>query len=303
MTPLINNIVEDLASVDLHGGIGNRHWAEERDSERAWVRLIEEKVTNWDLRRADLVTSDFGNKVVDVGSNIPSSQSVQIPVGLNGGKVGVVGVNIVISGTDQRLWEDIRENDTHNSVGDGVGAILIEVNDKEGLVHEKLVIQQRRNECKQPIGTIRDSSIMSIVKHVGGDEDVLGKVIVGKVILESNKVLEDIHALLLFGVRIEQNRRIVLADVVVGAGTRVDILETLKACVWNVLLVGSEGDTLGSQKIPDIGNVRRDLVEVIVVHTEVVTTVDGTVVGLRWMGGTVIVSEGKTLGSQELHVC
>src|SRR5258707_4209114 len=118
---------------------------------------------------------------------------------------------------------------------------------------------------------------------------MLGKVIVGKVILESNKVLDDIHALLLFGVTIEQNRWIVLADVVVSTRTRVEILETLKVCVWKVLLVGSEGDTLGSQKIPDVGNVRRDLVEVIVVHTEVVTTVDRTVVGLRWMGGTVIV--------------
>jgi len=39
------------------------------------------------------------------------------------------------------------------------------------------------------------------------------------------QVLEDIHALLLFGVAIEQNRWIVLADVVVGTGTRVEILE------------------------------------------------------------------------------
>jgi hypothetical protein len=89
----------------------------------------------------------------------------------------------------------------------------------------------------------------------------------------------------------------VLSDVVVGTIAWVEIIATLKSRVWKALLVGSEGDTLGSQKIPDVGYVGWNLVEVIVVHIQIVTTVDGTMLWLRWMGHREIIGEGKTLSS------
>jgi hypothetical protein len=47
-------------------------------------------------------------------------------------------------------------------------------------------------------------------------------------------------------------------------------LVALKAGIWEVLLVRGEGDTLISQKIPDVGYVCRNLVEVVLKMVELV---------------------------------
>src|ERR1700709_1701162 len=112
-------------------------------------------------------------------------------------------VHILISGTHQLLWEDVRDNDGHDFISDAIGSILIEVNDEEGFIHKELVIQKRGHECIQPIRTIRNSCVVSIIKLVGGDHYVLGESIVGKILSERMEIFDDVQALLLLDIVVE----------------------------------------------------------------------------------------------------
>lgn len=302
--PLLNNVLEDAAAVDDHGGVGGGSRAEHAGltGERTWVGLVQEERSNRDLGSTDDITGDVSNPLEDVGTDIPTAEGWEVPVGLDGSEGRVVGVDVVIGGTDERLGEEIGDDDGLDTVGNGVGGILVEVDEEEGVVHEVLVGDEGLDEGVEPVSTVGETGVVSIVQHVGGDEDVLGELVVEEILAESLEILDDVEALLLLGVGVVEHRGIVLADVVVGTGARVDQLETLETSVWQVLLVGGKGDASIGQDIPDVGDVGWDLVEVVVVHTEVLTTIDGAVLGLGRMGGTIVVGEGETLSSELLHV-
>ena len=93
-----------------------------------------------------------------------------------------------------------------------------------------------------------------------------------------------------------------LADVVVGIGLLVGVIEALEASVGETLLVFTPRDSLGVQKINDGGDVRRNLDKVVIVHGELVTSSSGGIVGLRRMSDSPEVVQGDTLGSQVLLV-
>lgn len=215
-----------------------------------------------------------------------------------------MGVDSRIRGTDQVIWEDVGKNYGEDSVlKNPVRAVFIKVDDEEGIVHEMGVVEECGDEWEQPIRTICDLSVVCIVKLVRGDEDMLRKLIIGKILLERNEVFDCVDPFWLVNIAVEQNRWVVLPDIVVGTIALVEKLESLKSSIWKVLLVGSEGDTLGGQQIPDVRHIGRDLMEVVIIHPEIVTTVDGTIVGLGWMGDTEIVAEGETLGREALDIC
>jgi hypothetical protein len=72
------------------------------------VRLVQEELADWELWLADSISRDVGNVAVDVRSNIPPSKSVQTPVRFNSGKVGIMGVDVVVSRADQLFGEEVR---------------------------------------------------------------------------------------------------------------------------------------------------------------------------------------------------
>jgi hypothetical protein len=96
--------------------------------------------------------------------------------------------------------------------------------------------------------------------------------------------------------------RVVLADVVVGTGLGVEILITLETRVRKILLVLSKGDSSELQDVEQGGDVGTNLVEVVLVHTEVVTTVDRSVLGLRRMSGTEVVHGDDSKLTESSHV-
>jgi hypothetical protein len=176
--PLLIDLVEDATAIDDGRDVGSGHRSPVRKGESTWVRLVHEDVVQVDIWGTNNITGDIGNVADNVGVGVPTSKMGQVPVGLNGGNDRVVRVESVIGGVDQVLGESVGDEDGHDTVTDGVGLILIEVDDQEGVVEEVLVANERENELDQPISTIGDSSVVSIVQHVGGDERVLGKLVV-----------------------------------------------------------------------------------------------------------------------------
>jgi hypothetical protein len=95
---------------------------------------------------------------------------------------------------------------------------------------------------------------------------------------------------------------LVLSNIVVCSSNRVQVNKALKSRIWKVFLVLSEGNSLLSKQVKHRRHVGWDPVERIVVHSKIVTTVNGTVVGLRRVSITKVVCESDTLLGKESHV-
>ncbi len=67
---------------------------------------------------------------------------METPVGLDGGDLAVVVVEVVVGGADELLGHDIAEEDADDLVLLGVGRVLVEGDEHEGVVHETLVVEQ-----------------------------------------------------------------------------------------------------------------------------------------------------------------
>lgn len=122
---------------------------------------------------------------------------------------------------------------------------------------------------------------MGIVSHVGSDKSPLGKLLLLQVLIEMSEVLDLASLGLILDDRVVKHERVVLADIVVCISILVGVIVALVAGVWQVLLVLAPRDTLGVEKINNGGDIFRDLVEVVIVHSKGVTTGSGTVIGLR----------------------
>jgi len=120
-----------------------------------------------------LVSSGVGNDledVGDVGDDIIAAEIVQAPVVLDGGDERVVGVESVVGGTSHAWGNKISEKKGPYVVLDGVSFVFIKSDDKQGLVHESGVVEERSDKSSGPIACIIDSGIVSIVLHVGSEE-------------------------------------------------------------------------------------------------------------------------------------
>lgn len=106
--------------------------------ERSSLRVVE--VSSLELvgrlPLAQRVARLLGNPVVDIGTDIPSAKSREIPVGRDGGDLRVVVVEVVVGGANQLLGEGIAQQDAKDLVVLGVGLVLVKGQKDKGVVHE-----------------------------------------------------------------------------------------------------------------------------------------------------------------------
>lgn len=185
---------------------------------------------------------------------------------------------------------------------DGVVTGLVKGEQDERLVPEISVVLEFLDKTTLPDGGEGDVSIVSIVGHVGGDESPLRERVVVNVRPQAGEVLDLGSTGSISGNIVKEDKRIVLADVVVGIGLLVGVVEALETSIGKALLVFTPRDSLGVQSIHDGGDVLGNLVEVVVVHGKLVTSSSGGIVGLRRVSDGPEVGQGDTLGGQVLLV-
>lgn len=145
------------------------------------VVLLELGVT---LPLAQLVASFAGHQVVDVGTNVPSTEGRQIPVGRNRGNLGVVVIETVVFSANKLSGDGITDQDAENLVADGVDFALVPGDEDKGVLHEVLVAQQRLEEVAGPATGGGDVGVVAVRGHVGGDEHPLGELVGLEVLVE-----------------------------------------------------------------------------------------------------------------------
>ena len=111
-----------------------------------------------------MVTSLLANKFKDVGLDVEAAESVQVPVGLDGGNLGVVVVVVGISGADERVRHSITENQAENAVTLGVSLGLVECDEDQSTIPEAglLVIDQRLEEIAAPLSSNSNGGVVAI---------------------------------------------------------------------------------------------------------------------------------------------
>lgn len=189
----------------------------------------------------------LGNQLEQVGAAVPATERRKTPVSREGGDDGVVGVEGVVGGTAEVLGDSTTEEDTVDAVGDGVVAHLIEGEEDEVVLGEIIVLEQRREETVDPFTGKGDVGVVGIVGHVGGDEHVLGKAVVLKVLVEGGEVLDLARTHGVVGDGVEKHQWVVLAHVLVGSTE--GVAEALVASMRHIFLVFTPGDMLGVEQI------------------------------------------------------
>lgn len=213
-----------------------------------------------------------------------------------------MGVEGVIGGTLEVLWDGASEENAKEFVALGVGLVLIKGDEDQGLLHEVGVVEQRADPIALPLGGKGDVGVVRVVGHVGGNKGPLGEGVVGQILLEAGEVLDLAQTRAVVGDGVVEDQRIVFADVVVGKGLLVGVVEALETGVRKVFLVLAPSNVLGIEQIGHGRHVGWDLVEVVVVHAKGVTTSFSAVVGFRGMSDGVVVGQEDSLRGQPFLV-
>jgi hypothetical protein len=201
--PLGDNILKDFSSVAYQAGIGHRHGSEFCQSKSTGVRGVEEELSNRNLGLSDCITSDVSHVLENVGTDIPSSKSIKTPVGLDSGESRIMCVNSIVGCADQLSGHGIGDENGENIVGMSVISSLVKVEEQEGIVHERCVIQKRFKEANQEFTTKHDISIMGIILLIRCNENVLREFVGFEIILKRNEILNVVKAI---GVAVEEDR-------------------------------------------------------------------------------------------------
>lgn len=212
-------------------------------------------------------------------------------------------VELVVGGSDEVLRNGVTEEDTEDVVGDGVGVVLIEGQQDQGLgAVEVGVRQERLEEACGPSAGSGDGGVVAVIGHVGSDEHPLGKSVGLQVLVEGGEVLDRAETLGVVGDGVVQDSGVVLADVVVGSLVIDDggVAEALESGVRHVLLVLPVRDTLGVEQIVDAADTAINVAQSIAIETEVITTVTCHVVRFTGVSNTKQAVEGETLCSEVL---
>ena len=90
---------------------------------------------------SDLVTRLATNKREDVGAHVPPAQGVEIPVGFDGGDLGIVVVEAAVSCACQGGGHCVTDQNGQDTVLSRVGVVLVEGDENERVVHEIPVVQ------------------------------------------------------------------------------------------------------------------------------------------------------------------
>lgn len=166
ITPSTSNLAENLATVSDKLGVRNGKSGNSVGiAEGARERAVEEVAAvgagssgPWGV----LVTSLVSNEREDVGTNIPATESVQVPVCLYGANLGVVVVVLGVGGADKLLGYRVTEKNTEDLVLQGVGMGLIKCDKDERVLHEVLVSKKRLQKVARPGTGSGDTSIVAV---------------------------------------------------------------------------------------------------------------------------------------------
>lgn len=158
LNPLSLDSRESSTSIAVGMAVRNWCWSPRLRVEDTGVGVVEVAVSEIWLRvpgsqSVSGVGSDVGE---DICADVPAAESVEIPVGLDGGDLGVVVVEVGVSSTHKMLGDSITEENTENAVLDGVGLVLVEGDEDQGALHEVLVVQQRGQEVLEPLTSNRN---------------------------------------------------------------------------------------------------------------------------------------------------
>lgn len=76
-------------------------------------------------------------------------------------------VVVVVGGADELLGDSVTKENAEDAVLDGVGLVLVEGEEDEGVVHEVGVVQEGGKELLQPDTGNGDGGVVTIRSHVG----------------------------------------------------------------------------------------------------------------------------------------
>lgn len=135
--------------------------------ERTSVTGVEEDgrvATSGSIPRTDVVAGVLADEVEDVGTDVEAAKSVKVPVGLDGGDLGVVVVVVGVSGADKLLGNSVTEKQAEDAVTLGVSLALVESDENEGAAPEVglLVVDERLEEITAPLAGNGDGGVVSI---------------------------------------------------------------------------------------------------------------------------------------------
>lgn len=136
-----------------------------------------------------------------------------------------------VGGALERGGDGATEEDGVDFVGDVVCFVFIEGQHYEGVVCDVRIVEKGREVIAGPRSGERDVRIVAIVCHVGRDEGPLRQRLTCNVRGEGREVLDKAEAGGVGGYRVEQNERVVLADIIVRIGLLVGVIEALKSRV------------------------------------------------------------------------
>lgn len=166
ITPSASNLAEHLATVSDKLGVGDR---ESGDfvvvTEGAGERAVEEVAaarTGSSGPCGVLISGLVSNEGEDVGTDVPATQSMQVPVSFNSGELRVVVVELRVSGADKLLGYSVTENDAEDTVLQGVGVRLVERDQNQSVLHEVLVVQERLQEVACPGTSSGDARVVAV---------------------------------------------------------------------------------------------------------------------------------------------
>jgi len=259
--------------------------------QRARVGLVEVQVLSVHLPVG--VSGLLSNPAEEVGTAVPATKRRETPVGRQGGDNGVVGVEGIVLLALEVLGDSTTKKEREDLVSDLVGVCLVKGELNQSVLGEVLVLKQFSQETVGPATGKGDVGVVGIVSHVGRNEHMLRESLVLQVIVEAGKVLDLTDTSVIVGDRVEEDQRVMLADVVTRLG--LGEAEALVAGVGQVFLVLAPRDVLRIEQVRDGRDVGRKLDKVVMVHTPGITTGGGAVVGLRRMGEGPEVAQGDTL--------
>ena len=109
-----------------------------------------------------LVTGLVSDKRENVGTNIPTTESVQVPICLDSADLRVVVVELRVSGANELLGNSVTKKDAEDAVLEGVGVRFIKGHEKKGVLHEVLVVEKRLQEVASPGASSGNTSIVAV---------------------------------------------------------------------------------------------------------------------------------------------
>lgn len=109
-----------------------------------------------------LVASPVSDKGENVGTDVPATKSVQIPVCLDSADLRVVVVVLRIGGANELLGNGVTEKDAKDLVLQSVGVALIKSDKDKCVLHEVVVVEKRLQEVASPGASSGDTSVVAV---------------------------------------------------------------------------------------------------------------------------------------------